>query len=296
MGSGPIVAYVFHPMYRRCAEQVKADLLVYSPYDLFSRMPGWTEQQDAEEQRLLDSSTFVIASSEPTRAALQRRTNKPVFLVPNGADARHFEQGSGQPAPADLAAIPRPRIGYVGSLNRKVDYGLIAQIATQEPGWQLVLIGPRGSLDDESRVTFELCEQLPNVHLLPPRPVEELPSCMGGLDVALMCYRKDTWADFGFPLKLYEYLASGLPVVSTPLQSVLDHHEFLDVAEGVSGWRDAIARALNGHGSGTPESRRAEARRNTWDLRVARINELLATAASGALSRPPSRPVGVNAG
>jgi glycosyltransferase involved in cell wall biosynthesis len=296
MGTGPIVSYLFHPMYLRYAERLKADLLVYSPYDLFSKMPVWTEQQDAEEQRLLDICTFVIASSEPTRAALQRRTNRPVFLVPNGADARHFERGSRKPAPADLAAIPRPRIGYVGSLNRKVDYRLVAEIARQEPSWQLVLIGPRGNLDDESRAAFGLCEQLSNVHLLPPRSVEELPSCMGGLDVGLMCYRKDTWADFGFPLKLYEYLACGLPVVSTPLQSVLDRHEFLDMAEDVPSWHDAISRALNGGGRGTSESRRAEARRNTWDLRVARINELLATAASGALSRPPSWPVGVNAG
>jgi teichuronic acid biosynthesis glycosyltransferase TuaH len=118
---------------------------------------------------------------------------------------------------------------------------------------------------------------------------------MGGLDVAMLCYRKDTWMDFGFPLKLYEYLAAGLPIVSTPLQSLRDQHEFVDTADDTSDWCDAIARALQGQGRSSPEARRAEARRNTWDLRVARIHELLATAASGALSRPPSRPVGVNA-
>lgn len=83
--------------------------------------------------------------------------------------------------------------------------------------------------------------------------------------------------------------------MSTPLQSILDYREFLDIADDDSSWHEAIARALNGHGRSTPEARRAEARRNTWDLRVATINDILAAAARGVLSYPPPRPAGVNA-
>ena len=295
MGTGPVIAYVFHPMYLRYAERLHADLLVYSPYDLFSRTPGWTTEQGAEEQRLLERCTLVITSSEPTRAALQPKTDRPVFCVPNGADADHFERGSKQPPPPDLAAIPRPRIGYVGSVNRKVDFELMANVALREPGWHFVFIGPEGSLDEVTRMGMERCKALPNAHFLPPRAVDDLPRCIGGLDVALLCYRRDTWMEFAFPLKLFEYLAAGLPVVSTPLQSILDYREFLDIADDDSSWHEAIARALNGHGSSTPEARRAEARRNTWDSRVATINDILAAAARGVLSYPPPRPAGVNA-
>jgi glycosyltransferase involved in cell wall biosynthesis len=295
MGNGPIVAYLFHPTYLRYAERLHPDFLIYSPYDLFSRMPGWTAEQSANEQRLLELCTLVITSSEPTRAALQPKTDKPVFCVPNGADAAHFEAGSKQPPPPDLASIPRPRIGYVGSVNRKIDFALIASLALREPGWQFVFIGPEGNLDDLTRMGVNRCKALTNVHFLPSRPVSDLPRCMGGLDVGLLCYRRDTWMEFGFPLKLFEYLAAGLPVVSKPLPSVMDHREFLELAEDESSWHDAIAKALNGHGRSTPEARRAEAWRNTWDSRVATIDHILSAAARGTLSHPPPLSAGVNA-
>jgi glycosyltransferase involved in cell wall biosynthesis len=296
MGNGPLVAYLFHPMYLGYAERLRPDLLVYSPYDLFSRMPGWTAEQSADEQRLLELCTLVITSSEPTRAALQPKTHRPVFCVPNGAVAAHFEAGSKKPPPPDLAAIPRPRIGYVGSVNRKIDFSLIAGIATREPGWHFVFIGPEGNLDEVTRADMQRCRALSNVHFLSPRTVTDLPRCMGGLDVGLLCYRRDTWMEFGFPLKLFEYLAAGLPVVSTPLPSVTDHSEFLELAGDESSWHDAIARALSGHGRSTPEARRAEARRNTWDSRVATINDILTAAARGTLSHPPPLSASVNAG
>jgi len=118
---------------------------------------------------------------------------------------------------------------------------------------------------------------------------------MGGLDVALLCYRRNTWMEFGFPLKLFEYMAAGVPIVSTPLQSILDHREYLELADDELSWHAAIAKILNGQARSTPEARRAEARRNTWDLRVAAINDIVTAAARGALSHPPPFAVGVNA-
>jgi glycosyltransferase involved in cell wall biosynthesis len=217
-----------------------------------------------------------------------------VFCVPNGADAAHFEAGSKEPPPPDLAAIPRPRIGYVGSVNRKIDFALIANIALREPGWHFVFIGPEGNLDDVTRTGMKRCRALTNVHFLAPRPVRELPRCMGSLDVGLLCYRRDTWMEFGFPLKLFEYLAVGLPVVSTPLPSVIDHREFLELAEDESSWHDAIARALNGEVRSTPDARRAEARRNTWDSRVETINDILSAVARETVLHPPPLSVGVS--
>lgn len=296
MGGGPVVAYVFHPMYRRHAEVLRPDLLVYNPYDMFSRTPSWSAAQAEEERQLLHHSDLVIAASEPTRAALQAQTGRPVYCVTNAADAEQFARGARQPAPADIAAIPRPRIGYVGSLNRKVDFGLLARLARREPGWHFVFIGPQGSFDDESRAAFDDCIRLPNIHVLPARPVTELPMCMGALDVGLMCYRKDTWMDFAFPLKLYEYLAAGLPVISTPLPSLLEHGEFIDLVEGEAAWHGAISAALAGKGPSTPDGRRQEARRNTWDARVATIAELIDHALRGTLAVPPAPTLGLNVG
>lgn len=293
LGSGPVVSYVFHPMYARYAEKVRADMLVYHPYDLFSQTPDWTAENVAEESRLLARCSLAITSSEPSREALQRRTDRPVFCVPNGVDAESFIQGASQAAPEDVSRIPRPRIGYVGSLNRKVDFALVAQLATMEPSWQLLLIGPEGSLDEVSRASIEACRRLPNVHFLGSKVMHELPACMGALDVGVMCYRQDTWMDYGYPLKLHEYLAVGLPVVSTALPSIRDYDPWIEIASDAHSWRDAIARSLSGQIRSSREERRCVARRNTWDSRVATLQQILASAlaqtvATGSLQQGPA--------
>ena len=293
LGTGPLISYVFHPMYARYAERVGADMLVYHPYDLFSQTPDWTAENGAEESRLLARCSLAITSSEPSREALQRRTDRPVFCVPNGVDAEFFVKGPDQAAPEDIARIPRPRIGYVGSLNRKVDFALVAKLASMEPSWQLVLIGPDGSLDDASRASIEACRRLPNIHFLGSKAMHELPAYMGALDVGVMCYRQDTWMDYGYPLKLHEYLAVGLPVVSTALPSIRDYDPWIEIASDAQSWRDAIARSLNGQVRGNRAERQAVARRNTWDLRVATLQQILGSAldqsvATASLQQSPA--------
>jgi glycosyltransferase involved in cell wall biosynthesis len=291
MGDGPLIAYVFHPMYARYAESLDADLLVYQPYDLFSETPEWTRKEALQEQGLLQRSTLVVVSSKPTRDVLQERTGRPVHYVPNGVDAEHFIAGASGATPDDLERIPHPRIGYVGSLNRKVDFDTVAQLAKRVPTWHFVLMGPMGSMDDVSRGALASCRLLPNVHILPERRVADLPAFMGALDVGLMCYRRDTWMDFGYPLKLHEYLAAGIPVVSTPLPSIREFDRWIERAETLEEWQSAIERSLRGETSCDRDERRRVARANTWDARVATLQEIFATALASRPAPILTRPV-----
>lgn len=277
LGSGPVVAYVFHPSFLPLARHVRADLRIYHVYDMYSRAPGWDADLQAAHLHLLRHSDLVIASSEPIRAALQELTDRDVHLVPNGVDAEAFIAGAAQPEPPEMASIPRPRLGYVGSLNRKVDFGLVADLAAREPDWHFVLLGPMGSMDEVSEQGLAQCRQRANVHVLPPRSVDDLPACMAALDVGMLCYRKETWADFGYPLKLHEYLASGLPIVGTPLQSIQGEHAWIDLATGTDEWHSALRRCLDDRSRGAIERRQSEARANNWELRANRICELLET-------------------
>jgi glycosyltransferase involved in cell wall biosynthesis len=277
MGHGPVIAYLFHPRFRQYIGALGADHVVYQPYDLFRHMPGWTPELAALEARLLAESDAVIATSESTREALQAQARRTVHLVPNGVDGTLFlapaAEGTGDP----LAGIPHPRIGYVGSLNRKVDLMLIAGLARREPRWQFVLVGPQGNFDEETGAALATCTSLANVHLPGARPRQELPAIMQGLDVALMCYRSGTWMDSAYPLKLHEYLASGPPVVSTDLPSVRPFAAVVAVARTPDEWHARIATALRDGTPGTPGQRRAVAAANTWEQRVGRISGILAS-------------------
>lgn len=280
MGTGPVVAYLFHPRYLQFIDQLDADHVVYQPYDLFRHMPGWTPELARLEARLLATCDAVIATSEPTRAALQEQSPQTVHCVPNGVDETLFLSGDGHQQVDALAGIPRPRIGYIGSLNRKVDLPLIVDLARREPGWQFVLMGPQGNFDDATANALSECTRLPNVHTLAPRTRQDLPAAMRSLDVALMCYRPGTWMDSAYPLKLHEYLASGPPVVSSDLPSVRPFGAVVAIARNSDEWHARITTALRDGTPGTRTARRSVAAGNTWNQRVAGISRILADISS----------------
>jgi glycosyltransferase involved in cell wall biosynthesis len=201
-------------------------------------------------------------------------------VIENAADYQAFAVDP--PAlrePADLAAVPRPRIGYTGALNRKVDFPLLVSIASRHPLWQIVLVGALGNLDAETTAAVSTLRQLSNVHFLGFKDHRELPQYVGHMDVNLLAYRlaPHLWTQGIYPLKLHEYLAAGRPVVSADLPSVRPFAEVVHVVRESGGWETAIAAALDGHGTGSVESRRAVARNNGWDARALALERWLGT-------------------
>ena len=128
------------------------------------------------------------------RAVARRRRCREDAILPNGADTDLFVAGQFAAVPDDLARIPRPRLGYAGSLNEKVDFVLVDRIAARRPDWHWVLVGPRWSdryLTPETRAAIARCERRPNVHFLPTRPFPQLPAYCAHMDVNVLCYRSD---------------------------------------------------------------------------------------------------------
>ena len=271
-GTGSVVAYVFHPVFFPYIKRIRADYLVYHAYDMYDHTPGWNEQLERDERHLLGRSDMVIASSEQTAEGLRRKVRREIRVLPNGADIAAFDRALGGAAllPKDLDAIPPPRLGYIGSLNPKVDYALIGNLARRRPDWNFVLVGQVVSPDAQAEAARVDCAALPNVHLLGRKPVHEVPLYMTNMDVNLMCYRlaSEIWTEWIYPLKLHEYLAAGRPVVSADVPSIRPFGEVVRIATGVDDWQEAIEQALLNGGQGTPERRRAIAADNSWDKRV----------------------------
>src|SRR5262245_28024291 len=109
---GPLIAYLFHPTFAPLLDALRPDRVVYHAYDLFRMTPNWTAVEEANESRLLAAANLVIGSSREIAADLQRRSGKPVEFLPNGVDYDLFAAAGRDPEPAELAAIPHPRIGY----------------------------------------------------------------------------------------------------------------------------------------------------------------------------------------
>jgi glycosyltransferase involved in cell wall biosynthesis len=176
-----------------------------------------------------------------------------------------------------MKSIPRPRIGYVGRIKSFLDVGLLLAVAERRPGRSFVLVGPQGLLGEDEG-PFAALSRLPNVYLLGERPVSELPAYTQHLDVALMPYDVDAYTKYIYPLKLHEYLAAGLPVIGTPIRTLLDFTTVVTLASGADEWADAIDAAL-APAARSPDAvaaRQAVARAHDWGVLVRKIALLLA--------------------
>jgi len=236
-------------------------LLVYDCLDAVTAFRPGQLDVEAAEAALARRADLVLATSPELEARLRRGNARPV-LVPNAADYDHFSRPvSADQIPAEIRALPRPIAGYVGEVGAWFDTGLVRRLALRHPDWSIVLVGPasseaRGALPD------------PNIHFLGRRPYSELPLYLAGFDCCLIPFRATPLTAAVSPVKLYEYLAAGRPVVSTPLPSVLPFAREVFVGADRRFLEAADEAVASRHDDRATEARRRRARENTWDDRL----------------------------
>jgi glycosyltransferase involved in cell wall biosynthesis len=250
------------------------DLAVYyvtDEWSLFSYID--TDNTVRAERALLDRVDCVFAVNQALYES--KRAHHPnVHLSPHGVDHTAFARAL-DPAtvvPADLEAIPHPRIGFYGTIQDWLDFPLIAELARRRPEWHFVLLGQ--VLTDVSRI-----QGLPNVHLLGQKPHAQLPAYCKGFDVGLIPYALDDRSPYINPLKMREYLSAGLPVASSALPEVLRYRAHCAIESDADGFERAIAKLL---AEDSPERRRARSdamRAETWAARVSTITAAVDDAA-----------------
>lgn len=238
----------------------------YSAYSPKHDNPGRVQVIKRMEAEVMERSDLVFVVS-PALYESKKHLHPHVVLVPNGVDYDLFSDPRfDDERPADLAGVSHPLLIFAGVINEKIDLQLLLAVARQRPQWQLALVGPV-LLRQGTETVVELQKQV-NVHWLGSKRVEELPAYMHAADVCLMPYQLNEWTRNISPLKLYEYLATGVPIVSTDIPAV---EEFADVVwrgSGPDGFIAAIAQAL---AADSPERRRRQqmlAKDHSWDQRV----------------------------
>jgi glycosyltransferase involved in cell wall biosynthesis len=276
MGSGPRVLWIFHPRFGHLVDQLRFERLVYHAYDLYSHTAEWTPRSEEAQRRLLARADLIVCSSDRIALELHDHCGKPVHVVPNGVDFERFAAARTAVEPVEFAAIPRPRIGYVGSLNQKVDFALLETLSTRRADWHFVLAGRTIGLGNAETARFERLVGRPNVHFLGQKSTAEIAGYTAALDVGLLCYRTSgAWTEGIYPLKLHEYLACGLPVVSSDFPAARDFPDVVWIARDEDDWHSRIDQALAGNGPGTVRERIEVAQSNSWDQRAGQLDELL---------------------
>jgi uncharacterized SAM-binding protein YcdF (DUF218 family)/glycosyltransferase involved in cell wall biosynthesis len=246
--------------------------IYYCIDDLAASSPG-ARKIAASERRLFQQADLVFVTSEKLR---QRAASisQHVHLFPFGVNFERFDEvrHSADPPPADLRALVRPLVGYLGGLHQWVDQELIASVSSRMPDVTFALVGP-------AQVDVSILQRCSNVRLLGQRAHNVVPAYVKAFDVGIVPYRVAEYTLNVYPTKLNEYLVMGIPVVATDLPEIrrfnAQHGQLVDVASDPDGFAAAIRRALNDSAPPVVEQRVAAAHENSWQSRIASMNGLI---------------------
>jgi glycosyltransferase involved in cell wall biosynthesis len=271
---GPTVAIVQLPFgwpLARLARERFGWPVVYDCMDLHTGFSTVRKAMADQEDELLAEADVVLASSASLEQhALRKR--KEVVLLRNAGDYEHFAKTS-------RARNARPVIGYYGAIADWFDSALVADLAERRPDWDFLLIGSTYGAD------ISRLARLPNVSLPGEEPYESLPEWLGRFDVAIIPFKRTKLTEATNPVKVYEMLAGGKPIVSVPLPEVAALAPLVRLASNAEEFEREIA-ALLAHPDEGIEARRAFAKEHTWERRF----EVLREVTAGTLVFRESRP------
>lgn len=238
----------------------------YFIIDDYAELPYVTpELVTPHETQILRKVDAVVA----TAAALverKRPASGRAHHVPQGVNYEHFAEP--RPVPAELAALPRPILGFAGGVSECLDVEQVRTLAQNYPSASVVLVGP---------ISIDLAPlTLPNVHILGPRPYADLPAYVQAFDVGLIPYVLNDWTRSVDPLKLLEYLAAGLPVVTTPLPEAGKYGNVVHIATAGAAFLTGVQQALTQRDATSRTTFRSVARANTWEARAQAVLDMIA--------------------
>lgn len=269
------VLWTYNPMTTRLFPMSGFDTVVYHCVDEIDAQRGMPAREiRAAERELLSAADCCFVTAEHLLAT-RRPHCANIHYLPNVADFEHFARARAADTaiPDDLARLPAPRIGFVGAISdHKIDVALLRRLAEAHPEWSIVLIGKIGEGDPWADVAA--LRGLPNVHLLGPRSYAALPAYLKGFDAALLPSALNDYTRGMFPMKFFEYLAAGCPVVSTELPALRGYAHVASFAATHDQFVAALEAALRGRGPALA-ARLAVAREHTYERRTARMLELL---------------------
>ena len=240
------VLWYYTPMARGFAANLRAELTIYDCMDELCAFAGAPAAMRINEQQLFTEADLVFTGGASLFEC--KRTQHPsVHLFPSSVDVEHFARARGPlEEPADQSSIPRPRLGYSGVIDERMDLNLLREVSNRRPDWQLVLLGPVVKIDPAS------LPKAANIHYLGMKAYAELPFYLHGWDLAMLPFARNESTRFISPTKTPEYLAAGLQVISTPIHDVVTPYGDLglvSIANGVAEFVDSsellLARPLS---------------------------------------------------
>jgi UDP-galactopyranose mutase len=274
--------WYYTPEALRFSDHLSPVAVIYDCMDELSAFKNADPALPRLERELMRRADLVFTGGHSLYEA-KKHQHRNIHALPSSVDVNHFGLARRcDSEPADQAGIPRPRLGFFGVLDERLDIPLLAGLAEAKPDWQIVMIGPVAKIDPA---------ELPrrgNIHYLGAKSYHELPRYLAGWDVAMLLFARNGATRFISPTKTPEYLAAGRPVVSTSIRDVVSPYGELGlvrIADAVPDFVRACEEALSEAPAGRRSKADAYLRNTSWDRTWGKTALLLNT----VLDRAPER-------
>ena len=214
-GVRDFVAWLYTPLALPIAQAAGPLAIVYDCMDdlaSFKSAPARLVEREAELMRAAE----VVFTGGPSLHRARKSLHNNIHCFPSSVDAVHFGSARSAEEPTDQAQLPRPRLGYYGVIDERMDLDIIRALAEARSDWQIVMVGPVAKIDESA------LPKAPNILYTGQRKYEDLPRYLGGWDVSLLPFARNESTRFISPTKTLEYMAAGVPIVSTPIADVVE--------------------------------------------------------------------------
>ena len=279
------VLWYYTPMALGFTDHLTPDAIVYDCMDelsAFAHAPAALKLREAE---LLRRATLVFTGGQSLYEA-KREAHPSVRAFPSSVDANHFAKARRiRTDPPDQASVPRPRLGFFGVIDERMDIDLLAGVAAARPDWHIVMLGPVVKIDPS------VLPRPANIHYLGPKTYQELPHYIAGWDVALLPFARNEATRYISPTKTPEYLAAGKPVVSTSIRDVVrpyGQQGLARIADTVDDFIECCEAALAEEPSARIRAADAFLRQTSWDGTWAQMRRLMDAAVGDATASAPA--------
>ena len=272
----PVILWIYDPSAARIAGSSGEEFAVYDCVDDYTEQTISARKRAtvAEGDRMAVVRSRLVFTTSAAMYERQHNLNAATHRVPNAGDYEHFAQASHRHfAAPEVSGLERPVVGFAGNfLASKVDFALLEEIARARPQWTLLLIGPSAP---ETASRLHQLAQIPNVRWVGPKPYAELPRYVAAFDVGVIPYVSNAYTRSCFPLKLFEYLAAGKPVVASGLPELSEMEPDVVLTDGPMTFIRSIETALSRNREADRLRRRQVAAANSWEKKTERLLELV---------------------
>ncbi len=268
----PVVALVVTPWWHDIINKMEFQFICY---DCIDDIKVFCEKKEIDyfcnaQRQLVEKSNLILISAQKLKDDITKiKSNAPIEYLPNGVDAEMFiNKVKNVAIPDELKKVPKPIIGFIGSIFNWVDVALIKRAAQKYPAYTFVLVGPVQGIE---------VPNLPNIITLGAKAYSTIPTYINAFDVCIIPFVKDQLSDKVDPIKVYEYLSLGKPVVAINLVELEKMQSLIYLAKDDDDFVALIQKALEEKDLELKNRRIKYALENSWDSRVTKLIDIISS-------------------